>query len=95
MNSRGIPASEKAEEQATILYGIVYMEINRARSIKKKQIVWEKRTHYLHACDMQHARFEFIMSRPNKSLQGIVINAIGPALGRWVEDNKGDKLSLD
>jgi hypothetical protein len=91
---RGIAASSSAEEQTAILYCISYNELNKARYIKNKQIVWELKFHYLHATDMQNARYEFIMSRPNKSIQGFDIVGIAPVIGYHVEDNKGDKLSV-
>lgn len=96
---RGIAASLQTEEQIAIVYCITYQQLNRralskATNDTEKAQAWELKFHYLHACDMQHARFEFIMSRPNKNMNGINIVAIAPAVGAKVDDNHGEQLRL-
>ena len=96
---RGIAASLSSEEQIAIMYCVTYKQLNRRKLLKatsefERYQAWDLKFHYLHACDMQHARFEFIMSRPNKNMNGVIIVGIAPAVGAKVEDKHGDRLSL-
>lgn len=97
---QGLTPSGHEEEQATNLHCITYNELDRrkwlaAKDVDGKRRAWVLKFHYLHATDCQHARFEFIMGRPNKSLAGVDIVAIAPAVGRLANDSNGDNLVAD
>ena len=94
----GIAASQSAPEEVAILYCISYEELNKrkwltAKDTDTKRRAWELKFHYLHAVDMQHARFQFIMS--HKDMRGININAIAPAIGVLAKDDNGDDCVAD
>jgi len=48
---------------------------------------------YVQASDTAHARAQFRVAEPNPRRSRIV--AVGPAIGFFVEDNHGEKLSVD
>jgi hypothetical protein len=95
-----IAASADAKEEIAILYCIAYNELNKrkwlaAKDAEGKKRAWELKFHYLHAVDQQHARFEFIMARPNKSIVGVDIVSISPAIGSLAKDSNGDERVAD
>jgi hypothetical protein len=94
-----LPASSEAKEETTVLYCVSYNHLNRrewlaANDIPGKQKAWKLKFEYLHAVDAQHARFLFIMGRPNKNMNGYDIVGIAPVVGYSVNDNHGEKLSV-
>lgn len=50
---------------------------------------WVAELHYVHASDQGSARYQYLSAYPRAR-----IVAIGPSIGYFVEDKKGEKLSV-
>jgi hypothetical protein len=48
---------------------------------------------YLHADSAAHARAQYCAAHPNRRTHQII--GVAPAIGYYVEDTKGEKLSVD
>lgn len=48
---------------------------------------------YLHAKDGAHARYQYCMMHPNRRSHRIV--AVAPVIGYFVDDEHGEKLSVN
>lgn len=56
--------------------------------------VWRPEIEYMHAEDNSDARLQFFRSEPNSNHRHMRIVGIAPVLGYFVNDNKGDALSV-
>jgi hypothetical protein len=50
---------------------------------------WVAEIHYVHASNQASARYQFVAAYPKARVVGIA-----PSLGYFVDDKKGDKLSV-
>lgn len=72
------------------LYAIAYeYRIGRGRTRK-----WIPEIDYLHADDGADARLKFFQSEPLEIMREVRMVGVAPVIGYFVDDNKGDKLSV-
>ncbi len=84
------PTPEKPKKQ---LYCIAFTFRQPIPGSTKKRWVSDKL--YVHADDAGEARLIFFRSENPRTMREINITGIAPAIGMFVEDNHGEKLSAD
>jgi len=82
---------EKKEEKAkTSLHAICYeYRVGRGRHTR-----WIPEIDYLHAVDVADARLQYLQSEPPQVMREVRIVAVSRVIGYFVDDNKGDSLSV-
>jgi hypothetical protein len=86
MHRVGCPNRIKTKTSKT-LYCICY-------EYKKSPGIWDCDKLYLHADDAGDARLQFFRSDSPETMREIRIVGIAPVIGYFVDDNKGNELSV-
>ena len=83
-------AADVAEPSRLIAHGIYAIAVER---YNRQGWPTSVSIEYVEADDEAHARAQFRVAEPNPRRSRIV--AVGPAIGFYVEDSHGEKLSVD
>lgn len=80
----------KKEGDKTTLHAIAFeYRVGRGRHTR-----WIPEIDYLHAVDVADARLQYLQSEPPSVMREVRIVGVSRVLGYFVDDNKGDKLSV-
>lgn len=74
-------------KEKRLLYAVAY-----EYKVKKKK--WIPDIDYLHANDANDARWWFFQSEPPETFRQVRVVGIAPVIGYFVDDNKGEQLSV-